>query len=139
MRLFLTATSERGKPVTKSGNDKLEITLTKDRILRYFIYFRDSRLVVEDIPTQKEVLRLELHHDIGNQYNGVKCDKDCPIHYKYEENPECKCYRMGFHDMEAYKRKIECECDCHSQVECDDCGDKQVDGKCLACRGGIEI
>ena len=27
---------------------------------------------------------------------------------------DCKCYRMGFHDMEAHKRGIECECDCHS-------------------------
>jgi hypothetical protein len=31
MRLFLTATSERGKPVTKSGNDFLEMEVSIDR------------------------------------------------------------------------------------------------------------
>jgi hypothetical protein len=59
MRLFLTATSERGKPVTKSGNERLEITLTENRIPKYFIWYNGDKIIVEDIPTQTEVLRLE--------------------------------------------------------------------------------
>jgi hypothetical protein len=31
MKLYLTATSERGKPVTKSGNEAIRMTVTNDR------------------------------------------------------------------------------------------------------------
>jgi hypothetical protein len=31
MKLFLTATSERGKPVTKSGNEYIEILLSDEK------------------------------------------------------------------------------------------------------------
>ena len=31
MRLFLTATSERGKPVTKSGNNHVKVILSDDK------------------------------------------------------------------------------------------------------------
>lgn len=32
MKLYTTTTSERGKPVSKSGNEKIEIELTIDRV-----------------------------------------------------------------------------------------------------------
>ena len=32
MRLFMEAQSERGKPVTKSGNEHIDIDITADRI-----------------------------------------------------------------------------------------------------------
>jgi hypothetical protein len=46
MKLFLTATSERGKPVTKSGNDEINITLTTERRQKFDIKFTGEEIEV---------------------------------------------------------------------------------------------
>lgn len=38
---------------------------------------RNAMSILKTLQKEKE----EYHHDIGNQYNGIKC-KNCPIHYK---------------------------------------------------------
>jgi hypothetical protein len=46
MKLYLTATSERGKPVTKSGNESINITLTSDRRQKFDIVFTGEAIEV---------------------------------------------------------------------------------------------
>ena len=46
MKLYLTAKSERGKEVTKSGNDEIIITLTEERRQKFDITFDGSSLRV---------------------------------------------------------------------------------------------
>ena len=46
MRLFLEASSERGKTVTKSGNDYISITLTNERRQKFDITFKGEDLEV---------------------------------------------------------------------------------------------
>ena len=46
MKLYLTATSERGKPVNKSGNEAITIQLTKDRQQVFSIMFDGDKLEI---------------------------------------------------------------------------------------------
>ena len=46
MRLFLEAQSERGKPVTKSGNEYITLTLTNDKRQKFDITFKGEALEV---------------------------------------------------------------------------------------------
>ncbi len=46
MKLYATSTSERGKPVSKSSNDVIEITLTEDRRAKFDIRFHGDRLEI---------------------------------------------------------------------------------------------
>jgi hypothetical protein len=46
MRLFTTITSERGKPVTKSGNEAIRIVLTKDRRNMFDVIFDGDKIEV---------------------------------------------------------------------------------------------
>jgi len=46
MKLYLTATSERGKPVTKSGNDVIRMTLTKERRQKFDIMFDGEKIEI---------------------------------------------------------------------------------------------
>lgn len=49
MRLHIEARSERGKPVAKSGNDFLEMTLTNEsRQIEYVIIHQPSGLTVSN-------------------------------------------------------------------------------------------
>lgn len=46
MKLYATTTSERGKPVTKSGNDVICIRLTKERQGVFDIMFDGDKIEV---------------------------------------------------------------------------------------------
>lgn len=46
MKLYLTATSERGKPVYKSGNDVIRITVTKEQRQKFDIMFDGDKLEI---------------------------------------------------------------------------------------------
>lgn len=46
MKLFLTAKSERGKPITKSGNEEINITLTNERRQKFDIKFTGESIEV---------------------------------------------------------------------------------------------
>lgn len=62
MKLYATTTSERASK-GQGGNKDIQITLTRqingENVPIYFIYFTLDKLVVEAIPEQKEVLRIE--------------------------------------------------------------------------------
>lgn len=46
MKLFTTITSERGKPVTKSGNEAIRITVSDNRINKFDIMFDGDKLEI---------------------------------------------------------------------------------------------
>lgn len=46
MKLYATATGDRGKPVAKSSNDVIEITLTGDRRAKFDIRFYGDYLEI---------------------------------------------------------------------------------------------
>ena len=46
MKLYATTTSERGKAVSKSGNEEINITLTSDRRQKFDIKFKGESLEV---------------------------------------------------------------------------------------------
>jgi hypothetical protein len=46
MKLYATTTSERGKPVSKAGNDSIIIKLTKDRANVFEIAFTGDSLEI---------------------------------------------------------------------------------------------
>lgn len=60
MKLAINIQSEKGKEIIKTANERIHITLTRDRVPKYFIYFDNRSIVVEDIPTNMEVLRMEI-------------------------------------------------------------------------------
>jgi hypothetical protein len=46
MKLYATTTSERGKPVSKSGNEAIRIQLTKDRANKFEIIFDGDKIEI---------------------------------------------------------------------------------------------
>ncbi len=46
MKLCSTSTSERGKPVEKTGNEQICIRLTKDRMAKFDIMFDGDKVEV---------------------------------------------------------------------------------------------
>lgn len=59
MILATTIQAEKGKELVKTANERIHITLTRNKIPIYFIYFDINKIVVEAIPEEKEVLRIE--------------------------------------------------------------------------------
>lgn len=57
MKLYLTATSEQGKAITKSGNEFINITLNREHTPTYFIGWYNNQFVIEHIPTETIVFR----------------------------------------------------------------------------------
>lgn len=53
MKLYLTATSERGKPVTKSGNEVINIKLSHNRDIIYSLTFQDGYIRLTDFTNGK--------------------------------------------------------------------------------------
>lgn len=61
MKLFTTIISERGKPVTKSGNEFISVTITgedRENILQLNIFFEEEtqQFVVTYVPLQTHYL-----------------------------------------------------------------------------------
>ncbi len=77
MKLYLTATSERGKPVTKSGNEEINITLTNDRRQKFDISFKgDSLKVMRYYDASVETIDyMPCHHDWDNYGKCTICGK----------------------------------------------------------------
>lgn len=46
MKLYATTTSERGKPVSKSGNEAVNVRFTKDRIAKFDVIFDGEKLSI---------------------------------------------------------------------------------------------
>lgn len=63
MKLYATTTSERASK-GQGGNKDIQITLTRQidgvNVPVYFVYFDETKLIIEAIPEQKEVLRIDL-------------------------------------------------------------------------------
>lgn len=71
MKLGVTITSERGKAVTKTGNEYIIIQMNTDNKSCYDIYLDNEKITVFDVVEQKEILRIEngnLKHGKRPQY-----------------------------------------------------------------------
>ena len=65
MKLYATTTSERGKPVSKSGNESIVINLTENRENRFEITFTGEEIQVLNYFTGD---KLYMPYCIGSKY-----------------------------------------------------------------------
>lgn len=73
MKLGATITSERGKAVTKTGNDRIEMHVMDEnrRTIAYITVLPSGTVIIDDIDTKEEVIIRE------KENGGLKHDK-CP-------------------------------------------------------------
>jgi hypothetical protein len=85
MKLYLTATSERGKPVNKSGNEAIRMTVTNDRRNMFDIIFDGDKLEILRYSDAK-VITVEYMEPDGN----IKCHQ-CRRYFYGLEGKEDTC------------------------------------------------
>jgi len=102
MIYFATMTSERGKPVTKSGNEYISITFTNERRQKFDVKFTGETLEVMRYSNGETEVLHYMPHYICKHGNAKACCATCKwIDDNLSTKELCNCgMNAGFHEKQ---------------------------------------